>query len=357
MNPEWSDKVFDSLTEEVVTGQHPPDLTARISDAWQRERAGQLPLPKATDGNNVLVAPPIAVAPHRPVSEAPTDKSLRRSRFPVALLFAAAASVLLVVGGFQLRNWLLTESAQGDSSLASDHRETTPAANPQTLPKPNKQLATNGESLPLESVPFATTADSLVEQSRESRPSLAAETPRLSDQEIVGLIDSQLSGLWKELNLVPAPRVSDDQLAQALSIVLTGQELPAKEAAELQLVPAANRREKVISSAIDSNAFTRRWADNLVAQWLRGGSLAMNSEPAEKLKQFVAGGIAAGRPWNVRLQFELAAHEFIAGLCPLPCFDRHWRRGSIARRLLVFGCTAARNRSSSEPRSTAACGR
>ncbi|MGN6547888.1 MAG: hypothetical protein ACTHK7_22830, partial [Aureliella sp.] len=39
MTDQWSDQIFDSLVEEMLTNQHPPDLTEQIQQRLREERA------------------------------------------------------------------------------------------------------------------------------------------------------------------------------------------------------------------------------------------------------------------------------------------------------------------------------
>jgi hypothetical protein len=68
MNDQTSDPVFESLLEELLTGQHPPDLSSKILQAWRCEQAARgeplrgpqelgLPAVKAIP----ISAPPLAV--------------------------------------------------------------------------------------------------------------------------------------------------------------------------------------------------------------------------------------------------------------------------------------------------------
>ncbi len=307
MKSEWSEKVFDAFVQEVVTGQHPPDLTARITDAWQRQRAGELQPSPVANAKSKSVAPPIATinSSSPSLAEQRSREPRGRNLFRWSTVLFVAASILLVIAGLQLRNLFIWET-DADSLLAnSTDKQVSPVLPSETDRKETiatKPPAASGETLSLDGVPFATQDLSKTEaEARQNSKSNAYTT--LNDQQIVELIDSQLIELWKRMKLVPANRVSDEELAQAISRTLTGQDLPGATAAQLAQLNLAQSnsvqwREKVIATAMDSHAFARRWADRFVGHWLRGGNLALDSEPVEKLERFVANGITDERPWN-----------------------------------------------------------
>ena len=78
--------------------------------------------------------------------------------------------------------------------------------------------------------------------------------------------------------------------------------MPSPIAADLAELKSGERREQaigqVIAQAIDSQAFARRWANEIVVDWLRGGNLPLNSPMVKRLEQLVASGIASDKPWN-----------------------------------------------------------
>ncbi len=112
------------------------------------------------------------------------------------------------------------------------------------------------------------------------------------------MIDTQLSALWARLKVKPASSLDEVQLAQSLSRTLTDQELPVGSVEKLAELKPRERRSAVISQAIDSQAFARKWASQFVAHWLGGGSLPRDNAAVKRLEEFVASGIASDLPWN-----------------------------------------------------------
>lgn len=307
MNSEWSEQIFDSLMEESVTGKHPPDLTDRIVKAWKLEQS-------ATTAPAALVKPPI-------VAKAPVATSLPNVSPSVSQsnsgqiriwsgLFAAAAGMLLMLGVcyFAFKNYSGDQQAHGDATtiptdvLVKDDKASTNTTDIKTTPEkqtPEKQRSNLNppEQLALDAVPFGTnTAD-------KSTANISAELnssdlTKLSDREIVELIDTQLTGLWQRLDVVPQEFVQQDVYLQRISTVLTGQQLSATELAEFIKQDPRTQGARVIKAAVDSGAFTRHLAGQLASAWLEGGALRQDSAAATQLQHFVAKSLAEHRPWN-----------------------------------------------------------
>ncbi len=322
MNSEWTDPVFDSLLEEAVTGVRPPDLLARITKIWQQELAGRIPLPTATHAATAsgdLVAPPIvpqvAVTNAAPSATGtgstgagatgasttgPATVPLRRSHAWQVLLVIAASGLLLT---WAVR-WQAIFVSDSDTMavVPAPDLNRTDMTNVPTLDAAestannDRKVAQDSVKLELNNVPFANREqpDSKVIASGDLRE----DAPRLSDVQIVELIDTQLAQLWQKLNVQPTAKLDELRLAQSISKVLTGQELPVSAVAQLSEFKAAERRERVISMAVDSQSFARRWARALVSNWLGGGNLPLDSAPVRRLEEFVASGIAESRPWD-----------------------------------------------------------
>ena len=310
MSTDWSDKILESFLEEAVTGRRPPDLLASITAAWQQECAGQVPIPEKSEANGELVPPPVVTKPSslpKPVN--PPAKP--RVSYAWQVLLVVAASGVLIACAVQWRTAFLSTE---DSIAKVQNPTTAPTANPTNPAQIPQQVASsndrklpkevnsfNGEKLGTENVPFASNEPTKPSEN-EPKPSANAVANRLSDQQIVELIDRQLGTLWQRLNVTPESKLDASQLAQLLSKTLTGQELPSPAVAELAELKSGERREQAISQvikeAIDSQAFARLWAKDIVVDWLGSENVPVNSPAVEQLEQFVASGIAGRKPWN-----------------------------------------------------------
>lgn len=310
MNSEWSDKILDSFVEEVVTGRHPPDLRAKIVSAWQQERAGYLPLPDRIEATGELIAPPI-VAKSSHVPKPVVSLPAKRASHKWKVLLVVAASGVLVAWAVPWRAAFVSskETVAVTPGINRAPSSGLPRASelPQIAEKTEPNFSKNGnreftgEKLGIENVPFAS-GEPNQSIGKGWKSNSIASASRLSDEQIVELIDTQLETLWQQVKVTPESRLEVSRLAQSLSKTLTGQELPSTTVAELaELKSEAGRKQAVaqlITQAIDSQSFSRLWAEELVADWLRGGNLSLESAPVEQLERFVASGIAGDRPWN-----------------------------------------------------------
>jgi Protein of unknown function (DUF1553) len=306
MSTDWSDKILESFLEEAVTGRRPPDLLASITSAWQQECAEQGPRPAATEATGELKVSPVAVP--KAASKAVTKPSKPRVSYAWQVLLVVAASGLLIAGVVQWRTFFMPTENSIATVKGSKVEPTTPpqlapqvaSTNPTKAPKKGKN-SFNGEKLGTENVPFASN-EPVKPSEKEPIANSIAKDNRLSQQQIVELIDTQFGTLWQRLNVTPESKLDASQLGQLLAKTLTGQELPSTVHAELAEEKSGERRERaiaqVINEATDSQAFARLWAKDIVFDWLDGGNVPVNSPSVQELEQFVAGEIAGGRPWN-----------------------------------------------------------
>lgn len=305
---DWSEKVFDSFLEEAVTGRRPPDLSAKIMAAWQQECADKVPLPSRAESTGELIAPPVVKS--LPAQKPTVAQPKPRVSYAWHVLLVVAASGLFIAFAVQWRTSFVSSNAS-TAPIARSSINTPPAPLPQVAssndskPKKKENGSFNGEKLGTESVPFATLEPSAPSE-KETKLDPVATASLLTDDQIVELIDRQLGTLWQNLKITPEAKLEATQLAQLISKTLTGQELSSPVAAELEELRNGERREQavsqavaqVVAQAIDSQAFARRWANEIVADWLRGGNLPLNSPSVGQLEQFVAAGIAGRKPWN-----------------------------------------------------------
>ena len=333
------EQVFDYFLKELVSGQSPPDLSARIATAWAREQADlAAPASRSAGSQSALVelvqARPVQAqfVQARPVrsglttastsiaSAAPqpsTGTSLGRN--VIATLLALCASGLLV-----LLSWRLVEQdrdfAQRLFELKLPQLQNSPSNHEITHSKagPSEQLlAANGQ--PSDGTDTAgTDAASQLEgdsarsrektddqprpfpldrglANQESPPVTSTESTAsigdltlLDSQQIVAQIDKRLARLWQGLSITPNKHLDQAERAQRISLVLTGQ--PA--------INSENDLEQLITEATDSLPFARKWAEQFVALWLVDSNLPKDDVRLQALEKHFANSIYDGRPWN-----------------------------------------------------------
>ncbi len=334
MNEQWSEQIFDSMLEEVVTGKHPPDLSAKIRQAWSQESSAM----PGINGNASLVVAKAIVAPqvtslNKIVSN---PRSLRRKSWMMPALCVAASVAFLIscVQYWRIANTGNAPSTSHDDNIAyippqiepdSRGNETGPkqsklagqskaraplAANDsQVQPSPAQpQASPSGpekELMSLENLPFASSsplanndsADRGSPQIRSTLPSMS----KLSEDRIVETIDSQLQMLWKDLNVLPTATMDDDSLVRHSFVRLTGVEPNLVQIAGFVENKTLNRQE-LIESLVLSPEFANYWSDAFAKRVMYGTEAAnAKSESGKALREALSKTVQQRSPWNYSL--------------------------------------------------------
>ncbi len=340
MNDKWSDQIFDSMLEEVVTGVHPPDLTERIESAWKRENDKT----QKVNGTAKLVVAKAVAAPQQPVA---CDSSLsietnnkftkHRNSWHLPAL-CVAASVLFVLASVQF--WRMSNEGQGsnrpDTGIAfvptpivPDRSTNGPYANQSTndnhvatsdavgerisavAGKDGSTSEVEQESLPLENLPFghesalsqnnSSKSDSLPRAPAQAR-SESANISKLAESQIVELIDSQMRVLWNKHAVVPASALDADQLVRRTYVRLTGVEPGLAEIAQHISDNTIASRTDLINSLVSSPEFAAHWSDVFLRRIMSGTDAANSSTAAGKiLREALSQSVLQRASWNVAL--------------------------------------------------------
>jgi len=373
MNEQPSDPVFESLLEELLTGQHPPDLSLKILQAWRSEQASR--------SESLLIAPGLGVPTVKAIPiEAPPQSPARLGAAADASKHAPKHTPLHARAAVKLPS-AVDSSAVDSSAVASSSREVkTVELNRQphqadevlaeralrgrvaialaacaaglllflnwyanrpsdaelaNLPPDTEQIA--------QAAPHASgTMSDLAAASSAQEPSDAqshngqvlalddlpfAVTPRVetnrsvSSGAVAGGVEplpsrqlvSQLNGLfdklWSDLGVLPNPRFEQTAQAQRISLALTGARLSDTQVQWWNSPRTADDLLKASLETANSTNFAQRWAEMFATQWTLRGELAADSREAAELRQFLAASIEADRPWN-QVVLELLGTEF-----------------------------------------------
>jgi hypothetical protein len=322
MNPKHSEQIFDALLEEMLTEKHPPDLTARIVNAWRTERAlesnAQAPNSKRSasvkaelvqsaestavlqktstqqkisqktgEGQSIRQAP--ALSPSVVTARKKPETSHDRTR--IAWILATVAATLLVLLG-----WRANEIYKDAQVAAITEPDVQPQVEPERL-----QTATMNqppkvhETLPLDDLPFSGSDSTIAQVPTVEQPNIA-EFEKLESQDVVAELDRRLEAMWSSLGVTPSPAYDAATLAQKTSRVLTGQDPSLSDSNN-------SDRQAIVAEALDSRVFAKHWADKFIAQWLgpqgrsrQGGE--SNALALAELNQVIAARIENGGKWN-----------------------------------------------------------
>lgn len=315
-----SDKIFDSFLEEMLTNQHPPDLTEQI-----RQRAREEFGHSVSFKIGKTVKSPIVV----PKDSIPSEPAVHEKKVHWAAIisaFAIAASLLLTIGLRQfwptakatlgslqssLHNSIETVLPDGkptpqDSSLAEGNpakslspSETQVANNKSAKSADNAWSPSTAVALEIEKLPFNNSStnnqkaidDSSVALKTPSVHSPVQKADPLSDEEIVAAIDQRFSDLWKVTNAAgPGDQsISDELLVERLSLRLTG-----KDRNQAIINP-----KELASRLVRSALFAEHLADQSISFWLKGTSVLDPKSPRiAGLRNSLAQQIVARKPWS-----------------------------------------------------------
>jgi hypothetical protein len=263
------DPILDVCLEEVLGGQQPPDLSARILAAWQGAPSGlrENGTPAlAADALRPIPVKRVVIPAAQPAAlRAPAGSSFARSAW---LPLSLAASLLLAVGGF----WFVRQRTAGPVAAERQQvqKQSDPAAkqgNPEKSDdsQPRRHAVAEQSPATMKGMPESTDRRQVVqdksasarnavvrrEQSTQAEPAHGgkmqphdqeADAPRspagesvasasrltdlptsaVSDREMIALIDRALRARWQEANVRPSPAATDAEWCRRVFLDLIG---------------------------------------------------------------------------------------------------------------------------------------
>ncbi len=301
------DPMLESLLDEVLGGQTPPDLRARIlagHGTASREALSAARMPHF----DVVLAPPVQeslrAAALVPFGNGDRRARRRRSRalpFRVVTLSLLTASVLLTLLVF--RPFLRSESAQ----RAGETRVARPASTPRSLrsshrvpPRPAAPLHPSLESPPNHPLPSA--AESTTEPSVTSEATSAATLvpepagtallptaePPPKPRSIVEQIDQQLQRAWALARVEPSPPAPDEEWCQRVYRHLMGRRPSDEELAAYLRRDEPGRRAELVDRLLTESRCREEYASHWAQVWT-GQLLGPVVGGADSARTFCAG--------------------------------------------------------------------
>lgn len=309
-----SDNIFDSFLEEMLTNQHPPDLSEQIAQRW-REELGPVRWQSMQ----------ARLQADSPRKQSPLSRRSHVSSWTSALVAVTALAAGLLFALTAWRLWPMTHSLLGgggsiakavpqpiprtlpvgdngpsENPMATSAKSTVndslvptstggplTAANDSTI-STRSTRSTTAKELPLDNLPF----DSNRKQSHpstEKSASAVASVERWSDDQVVSWIDKSFEKLWTEQGLSLTRGAAKDDIASRVSLILTG--------APATTTPDSPR--ELASRLLKSATFAEHWADRIVTHWLRGTAAGhVQDQAGAALRSFLAQEIVARKSWN-----------------------------------------------------------
>lgn len=349
MNDTISEQILDSLLEEMLTDQHPPDLSTRIQAAWSHEQEHGRKMPRNASADlvkAVLVDSP-EVRHSKPAVEKTSsmeterngerhvsgpveldrtqvDVADRRSggisqrRRLVASLLATVAAGFVVLLGFKALNSvtdspiampidevLVTPENSGSPAEGSEKsaiqmaQAVPPTAGGESAAASERAI---GELMDLRNLPFDSQIASAGNENKVVESERLPPGVRLPMESVIDGLDRQLVAVWNQVGVEPSPKLTDGQLAEKIHQTLVGREVPASVAKQLVTSETELDTRRWVRSVTGLSDFPQHWSRKVSRQWLKKTSISLESDAADVLSRFVAQSISRSTPWNAVLR-------------------------------------------------------
>lgn len=355
MKPDRDDPIIDAALEELLGGRTPPDLTARIMQAWavQRSEAGWSeappailagitpppieaiePVPPPVQGVSSAYTADNVAPPAEPLVRVRTTTFSQRKRTSVWQNAGATAALLLVgagIGGFVY----YASHHGGDRPVAhapaggkQPHEQPAQDKPGSELPEAPKspsiaQRPTPADRPAMNDAPPAPPAvANAPKRPPQERPAVAQATPKStqspfdepnyakasSDDEIIEFVNASLAQVWKENKVKPAEPATDAEWCRRLYLRVVGRIPTVEEAREFLDSKAKDKREKLVNKLLDSQEYKEQYARHWSTIWSNlligrtGGSEGLASR--EGLQDYLAKSLQENKPYH-RMVYEL----------------------------------------------------
>ncbi len=335
--------LLDGPLDEVLAGRTPPDLTARIMQAYAMRRPVDLSvLPPALPG-----PPPISIEVGRPgvalagldaapqngqaVVELPTGVELqpmrklgRRKANPkqswtalglaVGLLVAALAVGLSIYLSDGLGGPDKPQIAEHQAAPTNQQNEKESATSPDRVAKSSD----GGTSIGAPDLVSGADEPSSVEPSLPAAaelagsPSTEANGPLVAppiyvdpspNQEVISFVNAELSQSWIENGVAPAPLATDKEWCRRLFLRVLGRIPTVEELSAFASDRSPDKREKLIDQLLTDDDYVAEYARHWSTIWANvligrtgGGSTSLASR--EGLEQYLGQALAKNKPYH-----------------------------------------------------------
>jgi hypothetical protein len=357
MTPDRDDPIIDSSLEELLGGRTPPDLTARILQAWaakQGETAAwhdPIAPPSLIGSPSPMepLAPPIQghndpIDTRGPLSgdfvsvrSTSTGRREHRLSWPSVAVSAAILLMGAAVGGiayYGIAGGNGTPIVQGPGKANADKQGTGERAPQNTVASSANEVVP--AERPREDQTRSSATEGSVADRRPVRPlnsdssqapsadlNATAKSPRRdpsdlqvepqyvsvsSDKEIVAFSNDSLAATWKENEVKPAEPATDAEWCRRLYLRVVGRIPTLEEARNFLDDKSPSKREKLVTQLLTSREYTEQYARHWATIWSNlligrtGGSEGLASR--EGLSDYLAQSLQQNKPYN-RIVYEL----------------------------------------------------
>lgn len=287
--------MLSMLLEDFLGNDTAPDLESRIIASLKKARiensrctseehddAIQAASTDLENGYGTAIPPPVEVY-HAIPELAYEDRIqwIRRGAYFVAALAAAVVGLVFFPG--VLKTWT-TPGTRTDIAVQAEEPKTIAPSNQTASGKIDSELKSENLAVAPDPDPDRKQIDAPVEkvavirQDNSSTPNVsvvAANPPATSvpvegmrDREIVNVIDTQLSYLWKRVGVTAASSVPVDTWLDRSAMAMVGRQATAAEKEAFRSSKSENRVSSYVDNFISSSEFARHWSIKLAEHYL-----------------------------------------------------------------------------------------
>jgi hypothetical protein len=365
------DRLLDGCLDEVLGGRTPPDLTARILQAWAvRRQAGAEqdlllpPLPgPAIETLPLEIAPreaaPLAAVVVRAIEPPSPEAQSPASNFPSVRRASPVSSVrtrsrkaaatwpwwtaAACVAGLGITLVLVANSQHDPGPVVVKPNSARPEVVKPDLVKqgngtPQNQLATKVPAETSQNKSPPVVAQNKGPETRPMRPGLgpqpdpmlAARPPvapvnvhdlvpkkydqAIGDAEMVSYINSTLADSWKANKVQPSPAASEEEWCRRVFLRLIGRIPTVDEVRKFASDKTRDKREKLVTRLMEDEQYAEQFNAHWAGVWanlLIGRTMTRDAEQLasrEGLEQYLRQSLAAKKPYY-QMVFELLTAE------------------------------------------------
>jgi len=325
MNSEDHEPIIDALLEETLGGIAPPDLSARILQAWSERQAhagGSSPPLNVYAEVAAPLPPPLVVgsvvrAVHEPLDSSVRSAARRKTKrwsFEIYAVVGAAAVLLIVYVGYQITGQPdRPEIAQpGVNKSNAEPRQMAKA--PEAPTKSSPDVVDRDSHLPK----VAPSSTNLVDNTPKT-PNVAEKSPREvetpvrlapSDAEVIAFINHELQTRWQAGGVTPSSIAADSEWCRRAFLRIIGRIPTVEELNAFTGDNSSDRHEQLVDRLLNEEPYAEEYARHWSEVWtnvLIGRALGSDPrEPASRagLQEYLHASLRENKPYD-RIALEL----------------------------------------------------
>ena len=298
MTPDPSNSIVDSLLDEILGGQQPPDLTQRILERFHEQQQ---------------VQPPVSSPPRHPAR----SRSRRRSLGKVVAIAASLLVVATLLGVLAKRlNQPLPISEEGiveQGQLPGPSHapaDKLAGSNRSVERGPSDDLMAPGSTVvkpfPREELSLpGTEVEKLVIAPRDTIPPISHET-------MISAVNQRLADSWEQNELGPSQKATDAEWCRRVFLRLIGRIPSAEELQQFLASSQPGQRPRLVEMLLNGDEYIEEYARNWTNLWTntligrRGGMAAEDLSSREGLQQFLRRSFQLNKPYD-QMVYELVS--------------------------------------------------